>query len=285
MKVRLYKKIVAAVVPSAPSTSRAVATGKIVAVSTPVPKAPVYQVVVWVDGVGMVQPAGFERVLDLHEILDRAISLVSDGDYKTIRDCAKQVVEEVGYNNLSPTEKELVSQHNIGTPAQIVKAIPLVSDRKFFSEQYNDRLEDIRAARARKMKSDTFAACKHLEVRIPLGGENYLPLNAPEYIYSKLIIDSPNFGEMAGNLYDLFVSAGLQGQIAGDKSTGLEDFLVENPNTRFSDTIDGGIVSDTNLINCVNTVDELQPNVPDGYDSWADFRDYLLIGIRFGLWA
>ena len=193
-------------------------------------------------------------------IFDIQMLLGVVGDYKTIRDCMKTRVEELGFDSMTAQEQMIAATNNIGTGAQIKAAIPDVLQRDASSAQYLQNMKGsdggVRACRSIKLEALFWSRMKHINV--DLGGG--FIITAPELIYNMITITASAQGEMDGNLLILYEDAGIQGVAAGDKTLGIYDFIQETVGTRFESN---GLRSNVLLASLV----------PDGYANMNDFAD------------
>jgi len=163
-------------------------------------------------------------------------------DYKQNRDYIKDIVAQVGWDNLSAASQTAAAMMNIGTGAQILAAIPDDATRDESSYQYLKAVKGyatgVRGERALRTEAIVWSRMKHLDVTVP-PSNTVMP--APEFIIGLIDISTPAAGEMGGVLLDLYVSLGIQGYILGDKVLGLGDFIQETPGSRYDPANGGGL--------------------------------------------
>lgn len=223
-------------------------------------------------------PSGYSRIIDIWQISNLFGAIY---DYKTIRDCMRTRVEEIGFDSLTAQQATIAASNNIGTGAQIKSAIPNTAQRDASSYEYLRKMKGInndavRPYRSVKLESFFWSRMKHLSVEITTG----IYAEAPEFIYSLITISDPNVlgGEISGNLLELYEVAGVQGWAAGDKLLGVYDFIQETAGTRFSpydpitNPTGGGL----------RTHPKLSALVPDGFNDMNEFADAALDLIDIG---
>lgn len=202
----------------------------------------------------------------LESVSDIIAAKIGNGkDFKTWRDALKTYVDDVGgYSGLTIAEREIVARYNIGTGAEIATAIPNVLERDAWSLQYLDEMKcKVRPRRARKLEAVTWSRCK--QFNIDVGGGVLVPM--PEVIYSTITISNPTTGEISGNLLANYEYAGIGGFASGDKLLGILDYLLSTAGTRFAGA---------------GFLEQFAGITPDGFNSLADFRDYLVGIIAYG---
>lgn len=159
----------------------------------------------------------------------------STTDYKQNRDYLKQIIEAVGWDNLSAASQKAAAKQNIGTGAQIIAAIPDDNERDQSSYEYLKKVKGypigVRPERALWTEALVWSRTKHINITIPVVNKT---VSAPVFILDLTTIDDAGQGEMDGILLELYTVMGIQGIALGDDVVGLGDAMQETAGTRYA---------------------------------------------------
>ena len=129
-------------------------------------------------------------------------------DYKKVRNIIKDLVETIGFSNLTANEKYIATIHKIGTHAERLSALNgNVENLVLIGLQYHVKVSDVRKIRL------GFAVA---EVHNRLGFITIGPYTAAEIILSEIL---------PYNYLYTFTELGLGGLCDNDNSEGLFDYL------------------------------------------------------------
>ena len=195
------------------------------------------------------------------EDIDNYCFSLSSYDYKTVRDCIKNIAIIYSISN------SITAKHNIGTGDEIKTAVPNIDDRDTNSYAYLDKMSVVRRIRANYVESYVWSRCKHIDVVV--NADPLVTVNMPLLILDALTITTATSGEMEGNLLQLYKDFGLQGFAGGDDVLGIEDFLQSTVGTRYETM---GLRTHPLFINIV----------PDGFTDINEFATHLYNTIHYG---
>ena len=195
------------------------------------------------------------------EDIDNYCFSLSSYDYKTIRDCIKNIATIYSISNT------ITAKHNIGTGAELKAAVPNIQNRDSNSYAYLDKMSVVRNTRGNYVESYVWSRCKHIDVVV--NADPLITINMPLLMLDALTVTTAALGEMEGNLLQLYKDFGVQGFAGGDNVLGIEDFLQSTVGTRYETM---GLRTHPLFTNLV----------PDGFTDINEFATHLYNTIHYG---
>lgn len=140
----------------------------------------------------------------------------SQFDYKKVRDILKIEVENIGWDNLTSTQKTIAASHKIGTNTQ--RAAALGNDYILMDQMgqiYHEKVMGVRFQRMNIVKSMIHNRLGHIIVG---------PYTGPEIVLA----------EVTETIIIMYQNEGLGGIFDGDNSEGLMDYINETTGTIYA---------------------------------------------------